>query len=129
MLRLRHIGHISLRHQDVSPGGPVKHPGEQHHGEIARQAERLETLLTRQTASQAQYDAAFAARKQAEAEVAGAKAARGWYRRMPSPVIELRDVTAAEGTDRSRTFRWVVRYACAVLLVVAGVVMLAANFA
>lgn len=42
----------------------------------AQQAERLETLLSRNTASQAQYDAAFAGRKQAEAEVAGAKAAR-----------------------------------------------------
>ncbi|WP_370875347.1 efflux RND transporter periplasmic adaptor subunit [Methylobacterium amylolyticum] len=41
-----------------------------------QQADRLETLLTRATASQAQYDAAFAARKQAEAEVAGAKATR-----------------------------------------------------
>ncbi|GLS67280.1 RND transporter [Methylobacterium oxalidis] len=41
-----------------------------------QQAERLETLLTKQTASQAQYDTAFAARKQAEAEVAGAKATR-----------------------------------------------------
>ncbi|MFF8799151.1 MULTISPECIES: efflux RND transporter periplasmic adaptor subunit [unclassified Methylobacterium] len=41
-----------------------------------QQAERLETLLARNTASQAQYDTAFAAKKQAEAEVAGAKAAR-----------------------------------------------------
>nr|WP_238313343.1 efflux RND transporter periplasmic adaptor subunit [Methylobacterium crusticola] len=41
-----------------------------------QQAERLETLLTRQTASQAQYDTAYAAQKQAEAEVAGAKAMR-----------------------------------------------------
>ncbi|MFE1598538.1 efflux RND transporter periplasmic adaptor subunit [Methylobacterium sp. ID0610] len=41
-----------------------------------QQAERLETLLSRQTASQAQYDAAYAGQKQAEAEVAGAKAAR-----------------------------------------------------
>ncbi len=41
-----------------------------------QQAERLETLLSRQTASQAQYDAAYAAQKQAEAEVAGARAAR-----------------------------------------------------
>lgn len=41
-----------------------------------QQADRLETLLARNTASQAQYDAAYAARKQAEAEVAGAKAAR-----------------------------------------------------
>nr|WP_147045249.1 efflux RND transporter periplasmic adaptor subunit [Methylobacterium gnaphalii] len=41
-----------------------------------QQAERLETLLARNTASQAQYDAADAARKQAAAEVAGAKATR-----------------------------------------------------
>ena len=41
-----------------------------------QQADRLEQLLSRATASQAQYDAAFAGKKQAEAEVAGAKAAR-----------------------------------------------------
>ncbi|KAA0121765.1 efflux RND transporter periplasmic adaptor subunit [Methylobacterium sp. P1-11] len=41
-----------------------------------QQADRLEQLLSRATASQAQYDAAFAAKKQAEAEVAGAKASR-----------------------------------------------------
>ena len=41
-----------------------------------QQADRLETLLSNATASQAQYDAAFATRKQAEAEVAGAAAAR-----------------------------------------------------
>ncbi|GJD92968.1 efflux RND transporter periplasmic adaptor subunit [Methylobacterium iners] len=41
-----------------------------------QQADRLEQLLSRQTASQAQYDSAYAAQKQAEAEVAGAKAAR-----------------------------------------------------
>ncbi|MCJ2082353.1 efflux RND transporter periplasmic adaptor subunit [Methylobacterium sp. J-090] len=41
-----------------------------------QQADRLEQLLTRQTASQAQYDSAYAGLKQAQAEVAGAKAAR-----------------------------------------------------
>ncbi|MGL4290829.1 MAG: efflux RND transporter periplasmic adaptor subunit, partial [Phreatobacter sp.] len=41
-----------------------------------QQAQRLRELLSRQTASQAQYDAAHAGQKQAEAEVAGAKAAR-----------------------------------------------------
>jgi len=41
-----------------------------------QQAERLSTLLARHIASQAQYDAAIAAQKQAEAEVAGARAAR-----------------------------------------------------
>lgn len=42
----------------------------------SQQAERLETLLARNTASQAQYDTAYAGKKQAEAEVAGAKATR-----------------------------------------------------
>lgn len=41
-----------------------------------QQAERMNTLLARHIASQAQYDAAIAAQKQAEAEVAGARAAR-----------------------------------------------------
>ena len=41
-----------------------------------QQADRLKELLTRQAASQAQYDTAFATQKQAEAEVAGARAAR-----------------------------------------------------
>ncbi|WP_246725547.1 efflux RND transporter periplasmic adaptor subunit [Beijerinckia sp. L45] len=41
-----------------------------------QQAERLKQLLARQASSQAQYDVAFAAEKQAEAEVASAKAAR-----------------------------------------------------
>ncbi|KQP07447.1 RND transporter [Methylobacterium sp. Leaf99] len=41
-----------------------------------QQADRLEQLLSRQTASQAQYDSAYAGLKQAQAEVAGAKAAR-----------------------------------------------------
>ncbi|NEU11954.1 efflux RND transporter periplasmic adaptor subunit [Methylobacterium sp. BTF04] len=41
-----------------------------------QQADRLEQLLSRQTASQAQYDAAYASQKQAQAEVAGAKASR-----------------------------------------------------
>lgn len=41
-----------------------------------QQAERLETLLAKATASQAQFDAADAARKQAAAEVLGAKATR-----------------------------------------------------
>ncbi|WP_292496816.1 efflux RND transporter periplasmic adaptor subunit [Methylobacterium sp.] len=42
----------------------------------SQQADRLEQLLSRQTASQAQYDAAYAGLKQAQAEVAGAKATR-----------------------------------------------------
>ncbi len=53
--------------------------------------------------------------------------ARGWYRRMPSPVIELRDVEALDGSRRSRTWRWVARYAGAALVLAVGVVMVAAN--
>jgi hypothetical protein len=53
--------------------------------------------------------------------------ARGWYRRMPNPVIELRDVRTVDGGRQSRTWRWVVRYACAALVVVVGVVMVAVN--
>ena len=46
--------------------------------------------------------------------------ARGWYRRSPGPVIELRDVVAADGR-RARAWEWAARYAAAVLMVVAGV--------
>jgi Zn-dependent protease with chaperone function len=46
---------------------------------------------------------------------------RGWYRRGPGPYVELRDVTAADGT-RSRCWEWLVRYAGAVVLVLAGMV-------
>jgi heat shock protein HtpX len=55
--------------------------------------------------------------------------ARGWYRRMPGPVIELRDVRAVDGSRRSRTWRWVTRYACAALIVAVGILVLAANLA
>ena len=48
--------------------------------------------------------------------------ARGWYRRTPGPVIELRDVVAGDGT-RSRSWEWAARYAISVLLVAAGVVV------
>ena len=48
--------------------------------------------------------------------------ARGWYRRLPGPVVELRDVTAADGT-RSRSWEWAARYAVSVLLAAAGVVL------
>jgi Zn-dependent protease with chaperone function len=49
--------------------------------------------------------------------------ARGWYRRMPGPVIELRDVHAATGR-RARAWEWVARYVGAVLLVLAGVALM-----
>ena len=49
--------------------------------------------------------------------------ARGWYRRLPGPVIELRDVRAADGR-RARSWEWVARYSAAGLLVVAGVALM-----
>jgi Zn-dependent protease with chaperone function len=54
--------------------------------------------------------------------------ARGWYRRLPGPAIELRDVQAADGR-RARTWEWVARYAAAVVLVLAGVGMMLVGLA
>jgi Zn-dependent protease with chaperone function len=49
--------------------------------------------------------------------------ARGWYRRMPGPAIELRDVYAADGR-KARSWEWVARYAGAVVLVFVGVALM-----
>lgn len=46
---------------------------------------------------------------------------RGWYRRMPAPVVELRDVVAADGA-RSRAWWWVACYVLSGLLLVTGAV-------
>lgn len=52
--------------------------------------------------------------------------ARGWYRRGPGPVIELRDVRTTDGT-RARTWEWVARYAGSILLTVLGVIVMLAG--
>lgn len=44
---------------------------------------------------------------------------RGWYRRTPAPVLELRELVPAEGT-RVRGFMWVMAYALSVLIALAG---------
>ena len=44
---------------------------------------------------------------------------RGWYRRGPAPVLELRELVPAEGT-RVRGFQWVTAYAVSVLITLAG---------
>jgi Zn-dependent protease with chaperone function len=44
---------------------------------------------------------------------------RGWYRRNPAPVLELRELVPAEGR-RVRGFSWVVAYAVSVLLAIGG---------
>jgi Zn-dependent protease with chaperone function len=49
--------------------------------------------------------------------------ARGWYRRMPGPAIELRDVHASNGR-KARSWEWVARYAASVLLVFAGIALM-----
>jgi hypothetical protein len=53
--------------------------------------------------------------------------ARGWYRRLPGPVIELRDVRALDRADSSRTYRWIVRYAGAVVVAAIGLALVAAG--
>lgn len=54
--------------------------------------------------------------------------ARGWYRRGPGPVIELRDVHAAYG-GKARTWWWAAAYAGSVAVLVAGVVVMLAGLA
>jgi Zn-dependent protease with chaperone function len=47
--------------------------------------------------------------------------ARGWYRRGPGPMIELRDVQAVR--SRARTWWWAAAYTVSVVLIVLGVVV------
>ena len=54
--------------------------------------------------------------------------ARGWYRRMPGPVVELRQVTAADGSKRARSFQWVARYAASALVLFAGIIVMLVGF-
>jgi len=53
--------------------------------------------------------------------------ARGWYRRMPGPVIELRDVEVVNGNRRARAWEWAARYAASALVVVIGLVLTAVS--
>lgn len=46
--------------------------------------------------------------------------ARGWYRRAPGPVIELRDVQAPGIGKRSRAWEWAARYVASVALLIVG---------
>ncbi|HZQ29005.1 MAG TPA: M48 family metalloprotease [Acidimicrobiales bacterium] len=52
--------------------------------------------------------------------------ARGWYHRSPQPVIELRELVP-EGARRARVWAWAARYAASALVLVAGLVVLAAS--
>ncbi|MGI9021809.1 MAG: M48 family metalloprotease [Acidimicrobiales bacterium] len=48
--------------------------------------------------------------------------ARGWYRRGPGPMLELREVVAPGG-QRARTWSWLARYIASAALMVAGLVV------
>jgi hypothetical protein len=50
--------------------------------------------------------------------------ARGWYRRTPGPLVELRDVTSADASERARTWEWAARYAAAGAVLLAGLLVL-----
>jgi Zn-dependent protease with chaperone function len=69
------------------------------------------------------FVAAFFALFRAEHFIGQQVVARGWYRRMPGPVIELREVRAADGS-RARSWEWIARYAGSGLLTVIGVLVM-----
>jgi Zn-dependent protease with chaperone function len=54
--------------------------------------------------------------------------ARGWYRRRPGPVVELREVSTDDGR-RARSWEWLARYVGSAVVVVAGVVVLLVSLA
>src|SRR5579864_5521568 len=54
--------------------------------------------------------------------------ARGWYRRMPGPVVELREVQTSDGRI-ARWNTWWLRYVGSALVVVAGFITLIASIA
>jgi len=53
--------------------------------------------------------------------------ARGWYRRTPGPVVELREVRDADGR-RARSFQWVARYTASALVLFAGIIVMLVGF-
>ena len=54
--------------------------------------------------------------------------AQGWYRRLPGPTVELRGVTAADGTH-TKTYTWVTRYVASGLVLLAGLIVMAVGLA
>ena len=54
--------------------------------------------------------------------------ARGWYRRLPGPGIELREVQAADGR-RTRAWSWMARYVASAVVVLAGLIVMAVGLA
>ncbi len=66
VLGLGHVGHVGLRDQDVPPRGAVEHPRQEHHGEVARQAEHQERQRRARLADDQQGAAAVAVAQAAE---------------------------------------------------------------
>jgi hypothetical protein len=62
---------------------------------------------------------------QAEKWMGRTVVARGWYRRLLGPVVELRDVRDADPSEtrRARTWEWVARKAAALAVLAVGVVV------
>jgi Zn-dependent protease with chaperone function len=54
--------------------------------------------------------------------------AQGWYRRLPGPSVELRGVTAADGTH-TKTYTWVTRYVASGLVLLVGLIVMAVGLA
>jgi Zn-dependent protease with chaperone function len=54
--------------------------------------------------------------------------ATGWYHRSPGPVVELRDVKAADGRH-TRTWQWVAAYAASAAVLVVGLIVALAGVA
>ena len=52
--------------------------------------------------------------------------ARGWYRRSPTPVVELRDISAADGT-RTRSWQWAFDYLLGLGVGLVGLLVVAIN--
>ena len=52
---------------------------------------------------------------------------RGWYHRSPAPTIELRDIRTADAKRSARSVMWCVKFAVAIAMFAAGLVMMAAG--
>jgi hypothetical protein len=51
---------------------------------------------------------------------------RGWYRRRPGPMLELREITTSDGRV-ARGYTWLVRYVGSWLVIAAGFIVLVAS--
>jgi hypothetical protein len=55
--------------------------------------------------------------------------ARGWYHRLPAPVIELRDVRTTDAARSARCVMWRVKFGMAIAMVLGGLATMAAGMA